>query len=129
MSKETGASASANPSLSDVPEVVEFDAAMEKAVLRKIDRVVLPLMCLVYFFQYLDKQAVGYAAVFNLADDLHMNSHEYSWAVSIFYLGQLTSEYLFIYLMSRLPITRLVGYMMYVEPRLRSRTLPTYYHL
>lgn len=111
MSKETGASASANPSLSDVA-IVEFDAATEKAVLRKIDRVVLPLMCLVYFFQYLDKQAVGYAAVFNLADDLHMNSHEYSWAVSIFYLGQLTAEYLFIYLMSRLPISRLVGYMM-----------------
>lgn len=109
MSKEV--SASADESTSDYA-VVQSDPVAEKAVLRKIDRVVLPLMCLVYFFQYLDKQAVGYAAVFNLADDLHMNSHEYSWAVSIFYLGQLTSEYLFIYLMSRLPITRLVGYMM-----------------
>lgn len=111
MSKEAGASASASQSLSDVA-VVEFDATAEKAVLRKIDRVVLPLMCLVYFFQYLDKQAVGYAAVFDLAADLHMNSNEYSWAVSIFYLGQLTAEYLFIYLMTRFPISKLVGYMM-----------------
>lgn len=107
-------SASTNASASD-NGVAVVDAAAEKAVLRKIDRVVLPLMCLVYFFQYLDKQAVGYAAVFNLADDLHMNSNEYSWVVSIFYLGQLTAEYLFIYLMSRLSISRLVGYMMYVK--------------
>lgn len=109
MSKD--APASANDSTSDFA-VMQSDAVAEKAVLRKIDRVVLPLMCLVYFFQYLDKQAVGYAAVFDLAKDLHMNSDEYAWAVSIFYLGQLTSEYIFIYLMSRFPISKMVGYMM-----------------
>ena len=32
-------------------EVIEIDADLEKTVVRKIDCVVLPLMCLVYFFQ------------------------------------------------------------------------------
>lgn len=38
-----------------------------------------------------------------------MTSHQYSWSVSSFYCGQFVAEYIFIYLMSRLPITRFVG--------------------
>ncbi|KAH8653603.1 major facilitator superfamily domain-containing protein [Xylariales sp. PMI_506] len=95
-------------------QIPQIDPAAEKRVVRKIDRVVLPLMCAVYFFQYLDKQAVGYAAVFGLQTDLHLTSDEYSWVVSIFYLGQLVSEYVFIYLMSRFSINKFVGVMIIV---------------
>jgi hypothetical protein len=35
----------------------------ERAVVRKIDMVVLPLMCFVFLLQYLDKQSLSYAAV------------------------------------------------------------------
>lgn len=38
-------------------------AEEERAVVRKIDMVVLPLMCFVFFLQYLDKQSLSYAAV------------------------------------------------------------------
>ncbi|KAJ5279274.1 hypothetical protein N7478_004646 [Penicillium angulare] len=38
-----------------------------------------------------------------------MTSSEYSWCTSIFYVGQLVSEWPFIYLMSRLPLTKFVG--------------------
>lgn len=37
----------------------------ERAVVRKIDMVILPLMCFVFFLQYLDKQSLSYAAVRN----------------------------------------------------------------
>jgi hypothetical protein len=57
---------------------------------------------------------VGYAAVFGLQKDLQLTSDQYSWVVSIFYLGQLVSEYFFIYLMSRMPIGKFVGVMMLV---------------
>ncbi|KAL4796582.1 MFS general substrate transporter [Aspergillus venezuelensis] len=93
---------------------IQIDPVVEKRIVRKIDRVVLPLMCTVYFFQYLDKQSVGYAAVFGLREDLHLTSGEYSWVVSIFYLGQLVSEYAFIYLMSRLPVARFVAVMIVI---------------
>ncbi|KAJ5946833.1 hypothetical protein N7454_003672 [Penicillium verhagenii] len=81
----------------------------EKAVLRKIDMVILPFMCFVFFLQYLDKQSLSYAAVFGLMEDLNMTSKQYSWSSSIFYVGQLISEWPFIYLMSRFPLTRFVG--------------------
>jgi hypothetical protein len=35
----------------------------ERAVVRKLDMVILPLMCFVFFLQYLDKQSLSYAAV------------------------------------------------------------------
>ncbi|TDZ49596.1 putative transporter [Colletotrichum trifolii] len=62
----------------------------ERAVLRKIDCTILPL-------------------VFGLITDLKMTSTQYSWCSSIFYVGQLVSEYPFIYLMSRLHLTKFVG--------------------
>lgn len=64
---------------------------------------------MVFFLQYLDKQSLSYASVFGLLTDLNMTSTQYSWCSSIFYIGQLVSEYPFIYLMSRLPLARFVG--------------------
>ncbi|KAH9873469.1 hypothetical protein IAQ61_004092 [Plenodomus lingam] len=81
----------------------------ERAVLKKLDRVILPLMALVYFFQYLDKQSINYAAVFGLQEDLKLSGSEFSWAISLFYFGQFVSEYPAAYLMSRFPITIFVG--------------------
>lgn len=60
-------------------------------------------MCIVYFLQCtqlllvfsdfltpatdLDKLSLGYAAVFGLIEDLHLQGSEYSWCTSIFYFG------------------------------------------
>jgi ACS family allantoate permease-like MFS transporter len=116
----------------DPTDDYNFTPEEEKQVLRKLDRVILPLMALVYFFQCkslrgarvgkkkrcyptdhsppdLDKQSINYAAVFGLQEDLRLTGHQFSWAVSLFYFGQLVSEYPAAYLMSRLPIVRFVG--------------------
>lgn len=66
-------------------------------------------MCIVFFLQYLDKQSLSYAGVFGLITDLNLKGSQYSWTSSIFYVGQLVSEYPFIYPMSRLPLTKFVG--------------------
>jgi len=66
-------------------------------------------MCVVFLLQYLDKQSLSYASVFGLITDLNMTSAQYSWCSSIFYVGQLVAEYPFIYLMSRLHLTKFVG--------------------
>jgi ACS family allantoate permease-like MFS transporter len=42
-------------------------------------------------------------------NEISRDGHQFSWVVSLFYFGQLTSEYPAIYLMSRLPITIFVG--------------------
>lgn len=93
------------------PAAVHYavDPDEERRVVKKLDRVIMPLMALVYFFQYLDKQCINYASVFGLEDDLGLSGAEYSWAVSLFYFGQLVSEYPAAYLMSRFSVVRFVG--------------------
>ncbi|EEU37121.1 uncharacterized protein NECHADRAFT_52085 [Fusarium vanettenii 77-13-4] len=100
-------------------ELYSIDPEQAKKVVRKLDCVIMPLMAFVYFFQCnktdrykladLDKQSINQAAIFGLRDDLHLTGEQFSWAVSLFYLGQLCSEYPAAYLLSRLPITLYVG--------------------
>ncbi|KAF5019162.1 hypothetical protein F66182_8841 [Fusarium sp. NRRL 66182] len=87
----------------------EIDPEEERKLVRKLDRVIMPLMAVVYFFQYLDKGSVNYAAIFGLREDLKLTGHEFSWVVSLFYVGQLASEYPAGYILSRFHITRFIG--------------------
>lgn len=45
---------------------IEYTIEEDKAVLKKIDTWILPVLCLVYWIQQLDKSSVSYAAVFDL---------------------------------------------------------------
>ncbi|KAK7431974.1 hypothetical protein QQZ08_001594 [Neonectria magnoliae] len=87
----------------------EIDPAEKKALVRKLDRVIMPLMAAVYFFQYFNKGSINDAAVFGLKDDLKLSGEEFSWIVSLFDLGQLASEYPAAYILFRLHITLFVG--------------------
>lgn len=100
----------------DNSQVIHYaiDPDEEKQVVKKLDRIIMPLMALVYFFQYLDKQSINYASVFGLSESLNLSNGQYSWAVSLFYFGQLISEYPAAYLMSRFSVVRFVGICMYV---------------
>ncbi|SCV05792.1 LANO_0H15280g1_1 [Lachancea nothofagi CBS 11611] len=88
---------------------LEYTPEEERALLRKIDLHVLPLMCAIFFAQYLDKQSLTYAAVFGLKTDLKMAGHDFSWCTTIFYLGQLGASFLFTYLMTVIPRVPLTG--------------------
>ena len=45
-----------------------------KAVLRKIDRVIIPLLFLTYMLNFMDKVILSSAAVFGLVDDTVSNT-------------------------------------------------------
>lgn len=62
----------------------------------------------------LDKQSINYASVFGLSEDLDLSGSQFSWAISLFYFGQLVSEYPAAYLMSRLRLKIFVGICMWV---------------
>ncbi|KAJ1714528.1 MFS transporter [Aspergillus flavus] len=79
------------------------DSKKSKELVRKVDLIVLPLLCGTYVLQYIDKQALAYSAVFDLFTDAHINSNQYSWLVSIFYFGYLFWEYPASHLAQRLP--------------------------
>ncbi|KAI1068378.1 hypothetical protein LB507_004487 [Fusarium sp. FIESC RH6] len=69
------------------------DEERNKRLVRKIDRILLPLMAGTYVLQFIDKQALSYSAVFDLLDDTGTTLKQYSWFSSIFYLAYLVAEY------------------------------------
>jgi ACS family allantoate permease-like MFS transporter len=83
----------------------EYLDKAELARLRwKIDLRLMPLLCITYALQSIDKTTLGYAAVFNLQTDLNLKGTEYSWLGAIFYIGYLAWEFPTNMLLQKLPI-------------------------
>jgi hypothetical protein len=63
----TAPTATKQLSIEEKGNVVELAAAYtpeeERQLLRKIDCTILPMMCVIFFLQYLDKQSLSYASV------------------------------------------------------------------
>ncbi|KAI1307201.1 major facilitator superfamily domain-containing protein [Xylaria venustula] len=66
-----------------------IDSAEEARLRRKLDYRILPLLSVCYFFYYVDKTTLSYAAIFGIKKDLSLNSEDYSWLSSLFYFGWL----------------------------------------
>ncbi|GME26889.1 putative mfs allantoate transporter protein [Neofusicoccum parvum] len=89
-------------------EPIEYTAEEERAVLRKIDWNIVPLLCWVYMIQFADKTSLNYASLMGIREDagLDPNSQQYSWISSIFYAGYILWEFPTTYLLRRLPLGR-----------------------
>ncbi|KAK8845623.1 hypothetical protein IAR55_006339 [Kwoniella newhampshirensis] len=83
-----------------------------KKLLRRIDMYLMPLMCVSYCIQYIDKSALSYAAVFDLRKDLGLKGQQYSMLTSLFYIGYLVAEYPQAWLSQRVHIGRFLGVIM-----------------
>ncbi|KAH7322499.1 MFS transporter [Stachybotrys elegans] len=81
-----------NVSSSDLQELIQDEAAVKKLV-RKVDLKILPLLAGTFMMQYIDKQALSYAAVFDLFTDTGISQYQYSWFASLFYFAYLVAEY------------------------------------
>ena len=80
-----------------------------RAVRRKLDLRLLPLMCLLYGLNYVDKVAMGWAVLFNFREDLGLVGTQYSWASSMFYFGYLVSQYPANYILQKFPTARVLS--------------------
>ncbi|PVF94513.1 MFS general substrate transporter [Serendipita vermifera] len=67
----------------------DIDPVRAKRLLRKIDYIILPQLAVCYFFYYVDKTTLSYAAIFGIKDDLNLVGTRYSWLSSVFYFGWL----------------------------------------
>ncbi|KAL8827098.1 MAG: hypothetical protein Q9191_003397 [Dirinaria sp. TL-2023a] len=86
-----------------------LNEADTRQLLRKIDRNILPVMCLVYGLNFLDKTTLSYASIMGLEEDLHLTKNNYQWLGSIFYFGYLGFEYPTSRLLQRLPLAKYSG--------------------
>ncbi|KAJ5894354.1 allantoate permease [Penicillium taxi] len=58
----------------------------EKSYRRKVDLYVLPMLCLMYFFDCMDRSNLANAKTNGLDEDLHFEGNEYSLLILIFYI-------------------------------------------
>ncbi|KAH9909754.1 major facilitator superfamily domain-containing protein [Xylariomycetidae sp. FL2044] len=85
------------------------DSAAAKKVLRKIDLHLLPLLCVTFGLQFIDKLTLSVSSVFGIIDDNHLVGQQFSWCSSIFFFGFLVAEYPGVALMQRFPIAKFLG--------------------
>ncbi|KAF9871730.1 hypothetical protein CkaCkLH20_10664 [Colletotrichum karsti] len=79
------------------------------AICKKLDRRLLPLMCVLYGICYIDKLSMSWAVLFHFREDLNLKGTEYSWASSMFYFGFLVAQYPGNYLLQKLKVSRFLG--------------------
>lgn len=63
-----------------------------KKVRRKIDMRLPPFLLVLYMFTWLDRGALGNAALMNIREDLGFSSRQFSLAVSMFFVGTAIAD-------------------------------------
>ncbi|KAK9336414.1 major facilitator superfamily domain-containing protein [Lipomyces starkeyi] len=86
---------------------VDISSVDERKLRWKIDLRLMPILCTIYFLQYLDKTLLNYAAVMGIRKNL--TSSQYSNLGTIFYVGYIVSEPITSYLMQRFPLGKYLG--------------------
>ncbi|KAH3670384.1 hypothetical protein OGAPHI_000899 [Ogataea philodendri] len=92
--------------LANESKKVVIDEKRDRAVLRKLDFYLMPLVSFLYALFYIDKACNGYAAVMGIQTDMNMKGNQYSWTSSAFYLGYLCFQPFAGYTLQRFPLSR-----------------------
>lgn len=71
---------------------LEYSRETEKQLLRKIDTRLLPLVVVIYLFNYLDRNSITQARLYGLQEDTHVTGAVYQTAISIFSAGYIVMQ-------------------------------------
>ena len=73
--------------LATAPDVIRksFAHLDEKAVLRKMDLGLIPMLALLYLLSFLDRGNIGNAKIEGLVEDLGMPDPQYNWCLTAFF--------------------------------------------
>ncbi|KAL0942006.1 MFS allantoate transporter [Colletotrichum truncatum] len=82
------------------------DPESNRRLKRRIDTHIMPLICIVYFLQYIDKTAISYASVTGIQKDTGLHGNQFNWVASIFFFGQLAFEFPTIRLIQLFPLAK-----------------------
>jgi MFS family permease len=84
-----------SPDTDSIPDLKDPDegkseeerAALDKALLRKLDLKIIPWLCLLYLASFLDRTNIGNAKIEGLPKDIHITPGQYNAALSIFFVS------------------------------------------
>ncbi|KFY48886.1 hypothetical protein V495_00943 [Pseudogymnoascus sp. VKM F-4514 (FW-929)] len=62
------------------------ETAVEKALVRKVDMHIIPLIILLYLFSFLDRVNIGNARLYGMEEELNLQGNQYQIAVSILFV-------------------------------------------
>ncbi|KAJ9075860.1 hypothetical protein DSO57_1031662 [Entomophthora muscae] len=71
---------------------VEMTKEEEKQLVRRMDLRLIPFLALLFVFSFLDRVNIGHARIYGLEKALHLTSSQYSWALSILFIGYVMFE-------------------------------------
>lgn len=78
-------------------------------VRRKIDCWLLPVLCVTYMLQFLDKLSLNYASAYNLKEDLKLTGNDYGDIAAIFNAGYMVGTIPGNWLIQRVPVAKFTG--------------------
>ncbi|KAL4966185.1 MFS general substrate transporter [Aspergillus stella-maris] len=87
----------------------DMEMESDRALLRRIDWRILPIMFLTYFLQFLDKVSLNYANIMGLQKDLGMQGNDFSWLATAFYIAYAVAEVPQGILLQKYPVTKVLG--------------------
>jgi hypothetical protein len=76
----------------------DYSGAREKTdpaeirLVRKLDMWIMPTLWLMYWLNYLDRNAIALARLNNLEEDLNLSSSQYQTCVSILFVGYILGQ-------------------------------------
>ncbi|EEY22343.1 high-affinity nicotinic acid transporter [Verticillium alfalfae VaMs.102] len=73
-------------------EALPLDELAEKALLRKLDRWIVPPVMLLYLLSFLDRVNIGNARLYGLEEDLGLEGNQFQIAVSVLFVTYILSE-------------------------------------
>ena len=74
------------------PDGLEIDHQAEKALVRKIDRFIVPTVMMTYLLCFLDRTNIGNARLFGLEEDLGLVGDQYQLAVAVLFVPYVLVE-------------------------------------
>ncbi|KAH0539066.1 hypothetical protein FGG08_004364 [Glutinoglossum americanum] len=69
------------------------DPEVERRVVRKLDRRLVPLLAVLYLLSVLDRSNIGNARIAGMSAYLHLSGSRYDWLLTLFYISYITFEW------------------------------------
>ncbi|KAF2006076.1 MFS general substrate transporter [Amniculicola lignicola CBS 123094] len=89
------------------PDTVE-NKKKEKALVRRLDLFIAPVMMMLMLISYLDRGNIGAAATMGMAEDISLKKGQLNTAVSVFYIFYILAEFPTSILVKRLQFNRVI---------------------
>jgi len=76
----------------DAPATVSSEEAISRSAIKKVAWRLVPFVALMFFINYLDRTAIGFAAPNGMNDDLALSAAQFGFASGVFFIGYILLE-------------------------------------